>query len=408
MKHKHYPRINDVANPVHEYSLAMFKLNASSFLESFRPVYLVTKNLHIHFETINFRLQTVERTLLDQFRFILSVALDGYLVSVGCRNSSGYLQLTDSMLINSGCYVSVVSLYLFSFSLPLWNRYKAAEMFEVFRTISDCDRNLEVLGAIVDHRKHLVTNTVSLGTVVMFILAILGIGGYIRFTVYWKHFEPILPDDASTVAVLRTFITLHFFVCYCSLILWSIRERFLILQQVIVRLSKAEAAQPLIQIIAEVHDQLCDTVLLFNRCYSGHIMYLMVVAFTYSIFCVFGLIHSYASNANAITMRVSWNNMIYDMGYLQIILQPIVLSSLVYRACRRTSILISKDICYRPYEKRTMKELRIIFQQMYHRKAKIGNEVVELDWVLLYTMAGSFTTYLVILLQFDLANFNGL
>lgn len=332
MKHKHYPRINDVVVPVLEYSLAMFKLNASSFLESFRPVYLVTKNLHIHFETINFRLQTVERTLLDQFRFMLSVVLDVYLVSVGCRNSSGYLQLTDSMLINSGCYVSVVSLYLFSFSLPLWNRFKAAEMFELFRTISDCDRNLELLGAVIDYRKHLVMNTVSLGTVVMFILAILGIGGYIRFTVYWKHFEPILPDDTSTVAVLRTFITLHFFVCYCSLILWSIRERFIALHQVIARLPKTEVAHPFIQLITEVHDQLCDTVQLFNRCYSGHVMYLMVVAFTFSIFCVFGLIHSYASNANAITMRVSWNNMIYDMGYLQIILQLIVLSSLVYRA----------------------------------------------------------------------------
>lgn len=27
-----------------------------------------------------------------------------------------------------------------------------------------------------------------------------------------------------------------------------------------------------------------------------------------------------------------------------------------------------------------------MFQQMYHRKTKIGNEVVELDWVLLYTV----------------------
>lgn len=35
-----------------------------------------------------------------------------------------------------------------------------------------------------------------------------------------------------------------------------------------------------------------------------------------------------------------------------------------------------------------MKVLRIMFQQMYHRKTKIGNEVVELDWVLLYTVCG--------------------
>ncbi|XP_062698407.1 putative gustatory receptor 28b isoform X2 [Aedes albopictus] len=386
----------------------MFQSNATCFLESFRPVYLVTKIVHVHFETLNFRQQTIGRTLLDQFRFLLTVFLDGYLVFVGCRNSAGFLKLTDSMLINTGCYVSVVSLYLFSFSLPLWNRYKSTEMFEVFQTLTDCDEHLKVLGVNVDHRKHLIMNSVALGMVGLLILTILGVGGYIRFTVYWKHFEPILPDNTSTLSVLRTFINLHFFVCYCSLILWSIRERFVGLEQAIVKLSTSGDAQTLIQITAKIHDQLCDAVQLFNRCYSGHIMFLMVAAFTYSIFCVFGLIHSYASSANAITIRVSWNNMIYDLGYLQIMLQPIVLSALVYRASNRVSISLNKDVCYRPYRNRTFEQLRVLSMQLYHREAKISCGVIDIDWVLLYTLAGSFTTYLVILLQFDLANFENL
>lgn len=262
----------------------------------------------------------------------VTVILDGYLLAVGCRNSAGFLELTDSMLINTGCYVSVVSVYLFSFSLPLWNRYKFTEMFELFQTLTDCDEDLNAFGVNVDHRKHLIINSVSLGIVGLLILTILGVGGYIRFTDYWKRIESILPDNTSNFAILRTFINVYFFVCYCSLILWSIRERFIGLRQTIAKLPNSEDTRPLIQIIAKIHDQLCDAVQLFNRCYSVHIMYIMVVALIYSIFCVFGLIHSYASNANAITIRVSWNNLTYDLGYLQMMLQLIVLSGLVYRA----------------------------------------------------------------------------
>lgn len=86
--------------------------------------------------------------------------------------------------------------------------------------------------------------------------------------------------------------------------------------------------------IASVHDQLSDTVELFNDCYSAHLIQSLTPLALFTIFAFFGLIHAYASNADEVTMRVVWNNIMYNVFFLTVILQLVMYASLV-----------SSDVC---------------------------------------------------------------
>lgn len=211
----------------------MWQSGASNYLDSVRPIYLVTKVCHTHFETINFEKQTTSRTLLDQFRFILTLLLDLYLLYTSFTISDAVLEVTDSILINAGWYGSVLAFYLLSFSLPLWNRCKSREMFEIFENIIHCDRELLKLGVFVNHRKYHLVSTVYIGTI-MFTTSVFTTGvGLIRFTDCCPYYYKLISEDIMIVISGRTMLNVQMFICYTNLMLLSVRDRFIKLQEAI-------------------------------------------------------------------------------------------------------------------------------------------------------------------------------
>ncbi|XP_058817581.1 putative gustatory receptor 28b [Topomyia yanbarensis] len=162
----------------------------------------------------------------------------------------------------------------------------------------------------------------------------------------------------------------------------------------------------MIRDFATLHGQLCDTIKLFNRCFSAQAIISLASCFGFTVFSIFGMIHSYATTVDENTLHLTWSTMIYDGFCIAFIIQLVVFSSLIHAECKRTSLLIHKIICYGSCDRNVRKELRIFSQQLSHHSPKISCGLFDFDWILFYTISGSLSTYLIILMQFDLINFD--
>ncbi|XP_021710142.1 uncharacterized protein LOC5577444 [Aedes aegypti] len=203
----------------------MLWFQARNFFDSFRPVYLATKIFHIHFETLDFKQQTVRRTLLDQFRFVFTMMVDVYFIYRSIVLNLPYLYLTESVLLNVGNYLSLVLLSMLTFTLPLWNRLKTKEVFQILANINDCDRKLGKLEVVIDHRKHYIISTVY----VMCTMCAAMIGTWnavsVRHNEAWTNITMKAPQVLTVVAIFRISTNFGLFTCYSNLTLLSINER---------------------------------------------------------------------------------------------------------------------------------------------------------------------------------------
>ncbi|XP_053690856.1 putative gustatory receptor 28b [Sabethes cyaneus] len=308
------------------------------FFQSIRPVYLTARMFLLHFETVDFQRRTHRRTLLDQAGLALTFVMDLFLATVAFRNITVMLQMSDSVLLNLGYYVSFMLATMIALVIPSWNSWQAESIFEIYANIANVDDDLKQLGITIDHQKHHFVSTIS------------------------PKFSSKSTEDTNHLG-------------------------------------------DIIRKLAALHDLLSDTVELFNRCFSIQAMLCMAPFFSFTVFSLFGLIHSYASRADNDTLQVSWSNMIYDMLPVYFMIQMVLCSGLVHAKCKQMAVLIHKAISCGAYNRKLLEELRAFIQQLEHHAPKISCRVFDFDWTLFFTMAGSLTTYLVILIQFDLVNF---
>ncbi|KXJ71686.1 putative gustatory receptor 28b [Aedes albopictus] len=383
---------------------------ACNFFDSIRPVYLITKIFLLHFSTLDFKQQTIHRTLLDQLCFSVAVVVDIYLIYRSITVNTPYLYLTDSVLLNVGTYLTLVFLSFMTSSISSWNCYRAVEILGIYTNIDECDQILRSLGSFIDYRKQLVFSTLYLFgwlcvPVIVTMNAVLA-----RLKSAWTSVTSGGPDLLTAAAILRTSICFSMFVCYSTLTLLLLNARLGCVQKAMVMyLKEARISQPtvdcdVIRRIAQAHDQLCNAIQLFNGCYSIHIMHTVTMSVFFTIFVVFGLIHAYATDAGETMMQVAKTNIVYDEFYILMFVLMVVFTSLVGRNCSRVKMMINKVVCYRSYDKEVFRELRCFSQQLENHAPKINCGMLDFDWTLFYSAAGTFTTYLVILLQFDVGN----
>lgn len=157
--------------------------------------------------------------------------------------------------------------------------------------------------------------------------------------------------------------------------------------------------------IATTHDLLSDTIQLFNDCYSAHLIQSLTPLGLFTVFAYFGLIHAYASNADVVTMRAVWNNIMYHVFFFTVILQLVTQASLVgsdvcwfgsmvyqqycftlHLQCKRIAIMTHKAIGYGTLEERIVDALRAFSQQLDHHAPKISCGLFDLDWPLFYSV----------------------
>ncbi|KXJ71685.1 hypothetical protein RP20_CCG019937 [Aedes albopictus] len=369
---------------------------ARNFFDSFRPVYVATKACHIHFETLDFQQQTIRRTLLDQFRFIFTMVVDAYFIYRSIVLNLPYLYLTESVLLNVGNYLSLVLLSMLTFTLPLWNRLKTEEVFEIYANVNECDRKLGTLGIEINYRRHYWISVVYV--LCTMCAAIIGTWNAVsvRRDSAWTNITMTAPQVLTVVAIFRISTNYGLFTCYSNLSLISINERLDSLYSVMTKHLATMITSPstvssgqvchMIRQVAETHHQLNDTILLFNRCYSFQVLHATTMSAFFTLFVVFGFIHAYASEKNDITMNVTWNNLLYDVFYIAMFLQLVVSTSFVSGNCKRIATAVHKMISHAHYDKGIFRELESFSQQLNHHASRISSGLCDFDWTLLYSV----------------------
>ncbi|XP_065087147.1 gustatory receptor for bitter taste 66a-like [Ochlerotatus camptorhynchus] len=157
--------------------------------------------------------------------------------------------------------------------------------------------------------------------------------------------------------------------------------------------------------MAILHGQLSDIVDQFNSCHSTTVMLALATAFGLTVFSTFATIHVYAANVDDSIFWIAWSRMLFDMLFISIVVYVLICSGLVNDECKLTAVLVHKSIGYRSYDRRIFQQLRKMSQQMRHHTPKISCRLFDFDWELMFTIIGSLSTYLVILMQFDLVNY---
>lgn len=207
---------------------------ACNFFDSIRPVYLITKIFLLHFSTLDFKQQTIHRTLLDQLCFSVAVVVDIYLIYRSITVNTPYLYLTDSVLLNVGTYLTLVFLSFMTSSISSWNCYRAVEILGIYTNIDECDQILRSLGNFIDYRKQLVFSTLYLFgwlcvPVIVTMNAVLA-----RLKSAWTSVTSGGPDLLTAAAILRTSICFSMFVCYSTLTLLLLNARLGCVQKAMV------------------------------------------------------------------------------------------------------------------------------------------------------------------------------
>ncbi|XP_038116660.1 putative gustatory receptor 28a [Culex quinquefasciatus] len=361
-----------------------------NFYDSWRPLYRVTRCFGLTSLTFDFREHTARRTLTDQMILIGGVLLFLFVVFGSVVNFRAKVtELSDSYLLSIGLFGIIGALSVSQLFALLMNYYNMERIFKIAAIVARVDQQI---GTHLSYRWNYQKEH-FFG--VLFIA--------------WVYLQWILFTPPSCGPCRHTKPTRSSSSARCAII-W---RRFAVLNQQISHLYQVTIAPAhpntnqslkLIKRIAIVHDQLGDAMQLFNVCFSTEALLNLAPGFAFIIFALFGLVHSYAASDDEHTHSWAASNVIYAGMYVVQLVQLIVVASLVNCECKHTAILVHKVACYGRHDSVTLRELRIVSQQMWHKAPVITCGLFYFDWELMYTMAGSLASYLLILIQFDLGN----
>ncbi|XP_055543580.1 putative gustatory receptor 28b [Wyeomyia smithii] len=372
----------------------------NNFFEARRPIYRIMQTFCLTSLTVNFRDLTAEQTATDQLRMIAGLFLCSVTLFFGYGNYQNQLQqMSDSHIMIHGLLGTMIVLVCSLITNIIANYVNGKRIFRCSVILNKFDQQLKAnFGHRWDYQQEhrIGVALIVFGYLEWIVLAVsLIYGRRIRRNLEW------LIAIMSYICYVWTMLSYQSGGVFFTTFLMSTGP---VQDSLVAR--DSETSCRIVRKFALLHDQLCDTVELINRCFTVHATVALATAFGFTVFSLFGLIHSYATQANKETIVLAWSNMAYDGFYLTFIVQLVVLSGLTHSECTRTSVLIHKIVSYRSCDRKTLKELRMFSQQLWHHAPKVSCSLFDFDWPLFYTIVASLTTYLVILVQFDLVNFN--
>ncbi|XP_055543584.1 uncharacterized protein LOC129729126 [Wyeomyia smithii] len=346
----------------------------NNFFETRRPIYRIMQTFCLTSLTVNFQDLTAEQTATDKLRLIVGLLLCSLTLVLGYGNYQSQLQnMSDSYIMIQGLLGTMVVLVCSLITNIIANYVNGSRIFRCSVNVNKFDQQLKLnFGHRWNYQQEhrIGVALIVFGYLEWFMLAL--------NMMYGRRFRRDLDRHISITGPAQNPLAARDSKTRCRIV-----RKFALL-----------------------HNQLCDTVELINRCFTVHATVALATAFGFTVFSLFGLVHSYATQASKQTMALAWSNMAYDGFYLTFIVQVVVLSGLTHSECTRTSVLIHKIVSYRSCDRKTLKELRMFSQQLWHHAPKVSCSLFDFDWQLFYTIVASLTTYLVILVQFDLVNFN--
>ncbi|XP_053690853.1 uncharacterized protein LOC128739395 [Sabethes cyaneus] len=308
----------------------------NNLLEARRPIYRVMQAFCLTSITINFKDLTAEQTTTDQLRLIAGLGLCCATIYYTYGSFRVQLQeMSDSNILSVGLYGTTVVLVVSLVTNIIANYANGTRIFRCNMILNKFDQQLNTYFGCrwnyqKEHRNGVLV--IAVGYIQWILLMLTLRGGRVTVVLEW---HTVLISMCCFIWVMLSYQSTG--IVFTSTI-QSIRKRFLKLNKLISHLLPTsstvdlqsrdpETCRRMIRKIAILHDQLCDAVELFNRCFTGQAMVSLATAFGFTAFSMFGLIHS------------------------------------------------------------------------------CGCSLFDFDWSLFYTIASSLTTYLVILVQFDLINY---
>lgn len=152
-----------------------------------------------------------------------------------------------------------------------------------------------------------------------------------------------------------------------------------------------------------LHDKLCDTVTLINRCFSITFLLNISECVFHCIYLVFNLYTISAHESTVQEMIFLISGCIYVVPESVFVLFIIIFSSVLKTETNRTFLLLH-DSRFSSSDADISKFHRIASLQLDHRKPFITCGLFVIDWVLLFAIVAAIFSFLVILIQFDTAD----
>uniref|UniRef100_A0A182NR15 Gustatory receptor n=1 Tax=Anopheles dirus TaxID=7168 RepID=A0A182NR15_9DIPT len=382
---------------------------ANSIFDTIRPVYRAGKTIGIFTHTIDFQKHELIKTPIDQLMLVLAVMTDVYALKTSSKNS---FAISDSILLNVGIYSSVSLGFIISLAIMLYNRLVARRMFGIFTALEQVDVLLLSHGYRMNHQFNHLVSCCFMATplIVNFVMMII---------TFFIDQDPVsesltLPE---ILVFLRSSLVFTIFGSYTCVSLCSIYLRFRGLNEVISdHFPTSLMAEPIqkaigkeasavvssVRSFGDIHEKLCDTIVDFNYCFALQILLMMASAFGYTLFSIFGLIHTLSQAQDE--QRTSMNNMVYGCIFLSFIIQVVVTGSLATQECKKTGVVIHKAICYGIYDEHIRKQFKFLSQQLRGTSPTVSCLLFDFEWPFLVAVAASLVMHVVILVQFDLAN----
>ncbi|XP_019540435.2 uncharacterized protein LOC109411358 [Aedes albopictus] len=321
------------------------------------------------------------------------------------------MMVTNSHIISAGRFGLFVIIILLHIATLAINYVNGTRIAEFPRTIQNIDRQISILFHHTwNYQKEHLANIVF---IVIRFAEWFVIIRVLQYTI--DPFGTAKLIDGLIMTTAFNWVNIGYQVNAVSwlIILSTIRKRFSVLNHHL-RMTLLDDSIPhkdphqlhrLTLKLGILHSQLCDTVDCFNHCHSTTMMFSLAPAFGFTVFSWFGLIHAYAARVDELVLH-SWTTVTLSFNYISFVFYVVLFSAKVNDQIKQTAIVVHKAIGYRTYDKEESRQLKKFSQQLWHHSPSIVCELFAFDWELVYTMIGSLSTYLVILMQFDLVNYS--
>nr|NP_001345494.1 gustatory receptor 50 [Aedes aegypti] len=383
-----------------------------SFPEAWRPVYRLSRLLSFTTMTYNFRDQTASRTSTDQTLLVVGVLIG----VVGLYYTFTFYHgriftITNSHIISAGRFMVLVIVITMHVATMIFNYWNGVEIAQFPRTIQNIDRQISTLfkhswNYQAEHLRSIIF--IVIGFTEWFVTIHI-----MKYTSY--PFETAEFIDGLFMTTTFNWVN---FGCQSNTVSWlvtlaTIRKRLFVLNHHM-RASLLDDStsqkdphhlRKLILRIGVLHSQLSDTIDCFNSCHSTTVMFSFAPAFMFTVFSWFGLVHAYAANVEESLVPNAWATVTLSLNYISLMFYDVLFSVLVNDQVKQTAVIVHKCIGYRPYHRDVCCLLRKFSQQLWHHSPVISCGLFNFNWELIFTMIASLSTYVVILVQFDLVNY---
>ncbi|XP_037034420.1 uncharacterized protein LOC119073214 [Bradysia coprophila] len=183
---------------------------------------------------------------------------------------------------------------------------------------------------------------------------------------------------------------------------WTLFTKTFISKPTFYRSSEPSYVLEKLTTLIGLHERLTESVALLNDIYSTEVFFILMVIFTYVLFGLFSrymVLFDYEMEA----YKISSLNLTWMIAYTASILTVISMSSILTTRAKHTAVIVHRVL--RKTNDAEIENKLFTFSKMLHlRRITLNFGQINFDWPLLFQLNGAVTSYLIILIQFQLSS----